>query len=287
MTISLGWLIALTCAIGGYVLLGGSVSILWQPTELLIVGGAAVGFVVASNSPRVLRQVAEALPGAFRGRLASKALYLDLLCLLFELLNRIRRDGLSAIELDVEDPYASNTFQRYPAILADAHLVQFITDYLRILLGGSMNTVQLENLMEQEIEVHQQNGLVPVQAVQKVADALPAFGIIVAVLGVVHTLGSVGLPPSELGKLIAIALVGTFMGILLSYSIVSPLASVIEQNLDVETNAILCIKAVLLAHVNGFAPAVAVEFGRKMLLPDLRPSFQDVDEGTRAVRGAR
>jgi chemotaxis protein MotA len=287
MIIALGWLIAITCALGGYVLLGGHLSALWQPTEFLIIGGAAVGFVVASNRPRVLRQLGTAVPAAFRGQTMSKVLYLDLLCLLFELLNRVRRDGLTAIETDIEDPESSSIFRRYPAILADTRLMEFITDYFRILLGGTMNNVQLENLMEQEIEVHQQHGHAPVQAMQRVADALPAFGIVVAVMGVVHTLGSVGLPPAELGKLIAIALVGTFTGIVLAYSFIGPLASVMEQNHDVELNAVLCVKAVLLAHVNGFTPAVAVEFGRKILFPDLRPSFFDVDEGTRAVRGAR
>ena len=287
MIIILGWLIAVTCALGGYALLGGHVSVLWQPTELLIVGGAAVGFVISSNSPRVLRQLSLSVPAAFRGQPASKELYLDLLCMLFELLNRARRDGISAIESDIEAPESSALFSRYPAIQANARVVEFTTDYLRILLGGSLNVNQLENLMEQEIEISQQNGQAQVHAVQRVADALPAFGIVVAVMGVVHTMGSVGLPPAELGKLIAVALVGTFMGIVLAYCFVSPIASVMEQQNDVELNAMVCIKSVLLAHVNGFAPALSVEFGRKILFPDMRPSFYEVDEGTRSVKSIR
>lgn len=285
MTIPLGWIIALTCALGGYALHGGEILVLWQPTEVLTIGGAAFGYMVASNGLRVLKQTASAVPAAFKGVSASKRLYLDLLCLLFEILNKIRREGLMSMEGDIEEPHSSALFEKYPTVAKNHHLLEFLTDYLRMMLGGSLNLIQIENLMEQELEVHHESEHQPIQVIQKVADALPAFGIVAAVMGVVHTMGSIGLPPEELGKLIGAALVGTFLGILLSYSFVGPVASVMEQNLESDAKSYLCVKAVLLAHLNGFTPPAAVEFGRKILYPDLRPSFKELDEETKAVKG--
>jgi len=285
MIIPLGWIIAMVCALGGYALHGGHISVLWQPTEVLTICGAALGYMVASNSLRVLKQTMAAVPAAFKGVAASKRLYLDLLCLLFEILNKIRRDGLMSMEADIEEPHASPLFEKYPSISKNHHLLEFLTDYLRMMLGGSLNLIQIESLMEQELEVHHQTEHVPITVVQKVADALPAFGIVAAVMGVVHTMGSIGLPPAELGKLIGAALVGTFLGILLAYSFVGPIASVMEQNLEADSRSYLCVKAVLLAHLNGFTPPAAVEFGRKILFPDLRPTFKELDEETKAVKG--
>ncbi|MDM7942433.1 MAG: flagellar motor stator protein MotA [Hydrogenophaga sp.] len=284
MTIPLGWIIGMVCVLGGYALHGGHLRVLWQPTEVLTIVGAAVGYLIASNNTRVLMHTMKAVPASFRAVATSKRLYLDLLCLLFEILNRIRRDGLMSLEGDIEDSKASALFAKYPTILKDHHLVEFLTDYLRMMLGGALNVMQIENLMEQELDVHHQVAHVPVTVVQKVADALPAFGIVAAVMGVVHTMGSIGLPPEELGKLIGAALVGTFLGILLAYSVVGPVASVMEQNNEAESKAFLCVKTVLLAHMNGFTPQASVEFGRKILYPDLRPSFQELDDETKAAK---
>lgn len=285
MTIPLGWIIGMLCVLGGYALHGGHISVLWQPTEVLSIVGAAVGYMVASNSMRILKQTFATVPSAFKASGASKRLYLDLLCLLFEILTKIRRDGLMSMEADIEEPHTSALFDRYPLISKDHHLLEFLTDYLRMMLGGGLNVMQIESLMEQELEVHHEMAHVPVGVIQKVADALPAFGIVAAVMGVVHTMGSIGLPPAELGKLIGSALVGTFLGILLSYSIVGPVATVIEQNAEAESKAFLCIKAVLLAHLNGFTAPAAIEFGRKILYADLRPSFKELDDETKAVKG--
>ena len=285
MTIPLGWIIGMLCVLGGYALHGGNIRVLWQPTEVISIVGAAVGYMVASNSLRILKQTFAALPSAFKATGASKRLYLDLLCLLFEILTKIRRDGLMSMEADIEEPHASALFERYPRISKDHHLLGFLTDYLRMMLGGGLNVMQIESLMEQELEVHHESAHVPVTVIQKVADALPAFGIVAAVMGVVHTMGSIGLPPAELGKLIGAALVGTFLGILLSYSIVGPVATVIEQNAEAESKAFLCVKAVLLAHLNGFTAPAAIEFGRKILYADLRPSFKELDDETKAVKG--
>ena len=285
MTIPLGWIIGMVCVLGGYALHGGQIGVLWQPTEVLSIVGAALGYMVASNSMRILSQTFAAVPTAFKGTAASKRMFLDLLCLLFEILNKIRRDGLMSMESDIEEPHSSELFKKYPTISKDHHLIEFLTDYMRMMLGGALNVVQIESLMEQELEVHHESGHMPIGVIQKVADALPAFGIVAAVMGVVHTMGSIGLPPAELGKLIGAALVGTFLGILLSYSIVGPIATVLEQNAEAESKAFLCVKSVLLAHLNGFTPPAAVEFGRKILYPDMRPTFKELDEETKSAKG--
>ncbi len=285
MLILIGWTIALACALGGYALHGGHLAVLWQPTEVLTIVGAGLGTLVASNSNRNLKKVFGGLGIAFGNPAGSKRYYLDLLCLMFEILNKIRRDGLMSMEADIEEPHASPLFEKYPAILKDHHLVDFITDYLRMMLGGSLNIIQLETLMEQELEVHHAEAHFASGAWAKVGDGLPAFGIVAAVMGVVHTMGSIGLPPAELGKLIGAALVGTFLGILLAYAIVAPIVSVIDQNNDVNGKAFLAVKSVLLASLNGYPPQAAVEFGRKILFSDQRPSFQELDEETKAVKG--
>lgn len=285
MNIPIGWVITMLCALGGYAMAGGHLMVLYQPNELLTIFGAAIGTMIASNNARALKMTMAAMPTVFKAPHASKRLFLDLLCLMFEILNKIRRDGLMSMEGDIEDPESSPLFEKYPAIKHDHHLLDFITDYLRMMLGGSLNVLQLESLMEQEIEAHHQVAHLPVGIIQRVADGLPAFGIVAAVMGVVHTMGSVGLPPAELGNLIAAALVGTFLGILLAYAFVGPIASVLEQNVQLEGKPYEAVKAVLLASLNGFPPQAAVEFGRKILYTDMRPSFSEVDEETKALKG--
>jgi chemotaxis protein MotA len=285
MNIPIGWIIAMGCALGGYALHGGHVGVLWQPTEVLTIVGAAVGTMLASNTPTNLKAVFAALGSAFKSAGAVKKFHLDLLCLLFEILQKIKRDGLMSLEADIEEPDASPLFEKYPEILADHHLVDFITDYLRMMLGGALDLVQIESLMEQEIDVHHQEGYIPVASVTQVGDGLPAFGIVAAVMGVVHTMGSIGLPPAELGKLIGAALVGTFLGILLAYAFVQPVAKVLEQKLALDARSYMAVKAVLIASLNNFPPAAAIEFGRKVLYMEQRPTFQELDEGTKAVKG--
>jgi chemotaxis protein MotA len=204
---------------------------------------------------------------------------------MFEILQKIKRDGLMSLEGDIEEPESSPLFEKYPDILKDHHLVDFITDYLRMMLGGSLDVIQIESLMEQELDVHHNEAHIPINGVTNVADGLPAFGIVAAVMGVVHTMGSIGLPPAELGKLIGAALVGTFLGILLAYAFVSPVAKVMEQKAEAESRAYMAVKAILIASLNNFPPAAAVEFGRKVLFSYQRPSFAELDEGTKAVKG--
>jgi len=256
-----------------------------QPFEVIIIVGAVVGSFVAGNNMRNVKIVLAAFPQAFKSPAASKQKNLDLLCLLFEILNKIRKDGMMALEADIEEPEKSAMFTKYPEVEHDHHLVEFITDYLRMMLGGAMNLIQLEALMDTELDVHHREAHYPATAIQKMADGLPAFGIVAAVMGVVHTMESVGLPPAELGKLIAAALVGTFLGILLSYGFVGPISAALEQKGDLEGKAFLATKTVLLAHLNGFTPQAAVEFGRKILFSDQRPSFRELDEAMKAVKG--
>jgi chemotaxis protein MotA len=206
------------------------------------------------------------------------------MALLYELLTKIRKEGLMSVEADVDSPENSPLFSKYPAVMSDHHVVEFLTDYLRLMVSGSMNAFEIENLMDNEIETHHHEGEVPVHVISKLGDGLPAFGIVAAVMGVVHTMESVGIPPAELGILIAAALVGTFLGILLAYGFVSPLASLLEQKLHESTKMLQCIKVTLLASINGYAPAIAVEFGRKVLFSTERPSFSELETH---VKGAK
>ena len=207
-----------------------------------------------------------------------QALYLETLSLLYDLLSKVRKEGLMSIESDVDAPGQSPIFTKYPMVTSDHHVVEFLTDYLRLMVGGNLNAFEIENLMDNEIETHHAEGEIPINAVAKMADALPAFGIVAAVMGVVHTMESVGIPPAELGKLIAAALVGTFLGILLAYGFVAPLASLLEHKLSESTKMFQCIKVTLLASLNGYAPQVAIEFGRKVLYTTERPSFNELED---------
>jgi chemotaxis protein MotA len=262
---------------GGFAMAGGHLGALFQPVELLMIGGAALGAFIVGNSTKAIKATLKALPQTLKGSKYSKAMYMELMALLFDVLAKIRKEGLMAIEGDVERPQDSPIFNRYPLVLSDHHIIEFITDYLRLMVGGNLNTFELENLMDNEIETHHHEGEVPVHCVSKVADGMPAFGIVAAVMGVVHTMASVGRPPSELGIMIANALVGTFLGILLAYGFVGPLSSVLEQKLDEATKMLMCIKVTLLSSLNGYAPAVAVEFGRKVLYSTERPSFNELE----------
>ncbi|MFZ9351683.1 MAG: motility-associated protein, partial [Polynucleobacter sp.] len=187
MNIPIGWIIAMACALGGYALHGGNIAVLWQPTEVLTIVGAAVGTMIASNNITNLKKTFAALGGAFKTKSAVKQMHLDLLCLMFEILQKIKRDGLMSLEGDIEEPESSPLFEKYPTVTKDHHLVDFITDYLRMMLGGSLDVIQIESLMEQELDVHHQEAHIPVSSVTNVADGLPAFGIVAAVMGVVHT----------------------------------------------------------------------------------------------------
>ena len=286
MFVIIGYVVVLACVLGGYAITGGNFGVLGHaiPHEMLVIAGAAVGAFMVGNSQKTISATVKVLPQVLKGSKHTKARYMALMALLYDLLSKIRKEGMMSVEADVEDPKKSALFQKHKLIGADHHLVEFITDYLRMMVSGNMNPIEIESLMDQEIETHHHEAVVPAHAIQKVGDALPAFGIVAAVLGVVKTMASVGKPPSELGQMIASALVGTFLGILLSYGFVSPLAALIEQKADESTKELQCVKATLLASLQGYAPAVAVEFGRKVLYSTERPTFIELEKHVKQKR---
>jgi chemotaxis protein MotA len=276
--------VVLGAVFGGFAMSGGHLAALWQPLEVLMIGGAAVGAFFVGNDMKSVKATFKALPTVLKGSRYTKDLYLELMSLLSELLNKARKEGLMSIEGDVDDPEQSPIFSKYPGIMADHHIVEFMTDYLRLMVSGNMDAFQIENLMDNEIETHHHEGEVPAHCIAKLGDGLPAFGIVAAVMGVVHTMESVGLPPAELGILIAHALVGTFLGILLAYGFIGPLSGLLEQKLNESTKMYQCVKVTLLASLNGYAPAVATEFGRKVLFSTERPSFKELEEHIKQAR---
>ncbi|MFC5462184.1 flagellar motor stator protein MotA [Massilia niabensis] len=278
MLVIIGYVIVCASVFGGFIMAGGHAAILFQPIELLMIGGAAVGAFFVGNNNKSIKATMKALPTVFKGSHYTREMYMELMSLLFDVLSKVRKEGLMSIEGDIEAPDASPLFTKYPLVLADHHVIEFMADYLRLMVSGNMDAFQIENLMDNEIETHHHEGAVPAHVIAKLGDGLPAFGIVAAVMGVVHTMESVGIPPAELGILIAKALVGTFLGILLAYGFVAPLASLLEQKLDESSKMFQCVKVTLLASLNGYAPALAVEFGRKVLYSTERPSFAELEE---------
>ncbi|ANQ84616.1 flagellar motor stator protein MotA [Azoarcus olearius] len=284
MFLIIGYVIILAASVGTYAV-HGSLAALWVPMEYLAIIGLMVGGFVAGNGPKAMKATLGSLSLAVKGSPYNKALYMDLLSLLYEILAKVRKEGLMSIENDVENPDSSPIFGKYPSVTSDHHVVEFLTDYLRMMVGGNLNAFEIENLMDMEIETHHQEAHVAPHIVSKVADGLPAFGIVVAVMGVVNVMGSVGQPPAVLGKMIGGALVGTFLGILLSYGIVAPIASQIEQKVEESGKIYQVMKVVLLASMNGYAPQVAIEFGRKVLYANDRPTFSELEQEIKNRKG--
>ncbi|HET7527143.1 MAG TPA: flagellar motor stator protein MotA, partial [Burkholderiaceae bacterium] len=279
MFVIIGWIVALGCVFGVFVAHGGNISVVLHalPFEMVTIMGAALGAFIANNQMKVLKASAAGLATCFKGSKYTKARYMELMALLYDILQKARKEGLMAIEKDVEDPHNSPLFQKYPTVGNDHHVGEFVTDYLRMMVSGNLNSHEIESLMDSEIGTHHHEAHAPVGALQRLAGGLPAFGIVAAVLGVVNTMGSVGQPPAVLGAMIGSALVGTFLGILLAYCIVEPLGGLLEQKNDEGTKELQCIKTTLLASMQGYAPQVAVEFGRKVLYSGDRPTFAELE----------
>ncbi len=279
MFVLIGYGVVLLAVFGGYAIAGGHFAVIAKaaPIELLIICGAALGAFFVSNSAKTVKATVQFLPQLLKGSKHTKARYLELMALLYDILVKARKEGMMAIEGDVEQPAESPLFQKYPLVLADHHLLEFITDYLRMMVSGNLNAHELEALMDSELETHHHEALVPATAIQGVGDGLPAFGIVAAVLGVVKTMASVGAAPAVLGQMIAGALVGTFLGILLAYGFVSPLAQLAQQKVGESHKELQCVKVTLLASVQGYAPQVALEFGRKVLYSTERPAFAELE----------
>lgn len=275
-----GIVTVIACVLGGYVAMGGKLYVLWQPFEFVIIAGAAIGAFVVGNPKSVLVRTVGALGKLLKGSKYDKNAYLELLSLQFAIFKLAKSKGMLALEPHVEDPHNSDLFKKFPIIHGDHHALEFLCDYLRMMILGSENPFEMETLMDEEIETRHGEEMQIANAIQSMADATPALGIVAAVLGVIKTMGSITEPPEVLGKLIGGALVGTFLGVLLAYGFFGPMASSLKQTYDAEIKYLQCIKVGLLAHMQGNAPAVSVEFARKALLEDVRPSFIEVEEAT-------
>ena len=284
MLLILGYVVVLVASVGTYAV-HGSLAALWVPMEYLAIMGLTIGGFVAGNGKKAIGATLKALPRVLKGTHLNKALYMDLLAMLYEILSKVRKEGLMSVEGDIEAPESSAIFGKYPTIQSDHHVMEFICDYLRMMVGGNLNAFEIENLMDIEIETPHQEAHVPAHVMSKLAAAVQAFGIIVDVMGVVNVMGSVGEPPAVLGKMIGGALVGTFLGILISYGFVAPIAGQMEQKCEEEGKIFQVIKSVLLASMNGYAPQVAVEFGRKVLYSGDRPSFLELEGDLKARKG--
>ncbi len=279
MFVIIGWVIALACVFGVFIVHGGNIGVILKalPFEMVTIFGAAGGAFLAANQTKVVKATLRGIGQCFKGSKFSKARYMELLALLYDILQKARKEGLMSIEKDVEEPHNSPLFQKYPNVGKDHHVTEFITDYLRMMVSGNLNAHEIESLMDSEIETHHQEEHAAVAAIARMAGALPAFGIVAAVLGVVNTMGSVGQPPAVLGGMIGSALVGTFLGIFLAYGFAEPLGGLLEQKVEDAGKELQCIKTTLLASMQGYAPQVAIEFGRKVLYSGDRPSFLELE----------
>ena len=285
MKLILGAIVVMASVLGGFMAHGGQLLAIWQPFEIVIICGAALGAFIIANPMKVVMGALKSVPALLGGPVYKKQDYMDLLGLMYDLFSKARKEGLMGIEGDIEEPEESAVFQKYPRILKNHHAVEFVSDYMRLVVSGSMNSFELDNLMDVELEIHHHEVAEPGHAVQRVADALPAFGIVAAVLGIVNTMESIGGPIEQIGGKVAAALVGTFLGILLAYGFVGPMSTALERRAEEETRFLTCLKACILANVQGYSPQVAVEFGRKTMAPALRPSFQELEEHLKGQRG--
>ena len=280
----IGLVVVMASVLGGFTLAGGPIPVLIVWSEYLVIGGTAVGTVLVATPGQVVSNTLRKLLGVFKSNRYSQALYLDLLKLLFELFQTARRDGLAAIEAHIEKPEDSPIFKRYPSVLEQHHPVLFLCDSIRLVLLGSVPPHDLEAMMDAEIDVHHEQEEKPVHALNKVGDALPGLGIVAAVLGIVITMQSIAGPIEEIGEHVASALVGTFLGILLSYGFVQPLATNIEMLNAAEVRFYHSLKAGVIAFAKGFAPTVATEFARRAIFPDDRPSFEAMEAAFKEVK---
>ena len=278
MFVIIGFVVVLGGVLGGFAMEGGPFLVLMQVAEFFIIGGAAVGSLLISTPVPTLKKMAEKVLGALKGKKTTKQKYLDLLKLLFELFQFGQKEGFIALESHIEGPEKSSIISKYPEIMQDHHLLVFITDTIRLLLIGGVDPHDLDALMERDIETHHEEGTKPGMILQKVGDALPGIGIVAAVLGIVITMQAINGPAEEIGEKVAAALVGTFLGILLSYGFVQPLATNIDLANAEESKVFEVVKAALLCSAKGLNPLISVEFARRTISSEYRPSFQEMED---------
>jgi chemotaxis protein MotA len=285
MSSIVGILVVFACVVAGYLLEKGQIAVLLQPSELLIIGGAAIGTVLTANPMHVLKDIAAGLVDVVKGSPYTKKRYLDTLKMMFDLLTVSRKDGAIAIENDIEEPEQSSIFSRYPQFLHDAHIRAFVCDTMRMMITGGVSAFDVDQMMELDMDVHQHSASQPSGALGTMADSLPGLGIVAAVLGIVVTMGALGGPAEEVGKKVASALVGTFLGILLCYGLVGPVASNMSSVAEEEQSYYHVLRVMMLAFIKGTAPMLAVEMGRRAIPEHVRPSFFEVEKVCREKIG--
>jgi len=278
MNFLIGFVVVMGCMLGGFVISGGHVLALWHPSELLVIFGAAMGAFIISNPMKVIKKVGKDLGLLFKGSKYNKQMYLDALSLMYDLLNKARKDGMVALEADVDEPENSAIFQKHPNVTKNHHALDFICDYLRMMVSAKLNSFEIEALMDVELDTHHEEGHAPSSAVTRVADGLPGFGIVAAVLGIVITMASLNDGAEVIGHKVATALVGTFLGILLAYGLVGPMANYLEFAARDESQFVKALKTCLMASIQGYPPQIAIEFGRKAIFSTERPGFRELDE---------
>lgn len=283
MLFVVGLIIVVVSCLGGYAAMGGQLDVLWQPFEFVIIFGVALGAFLIANPKAVLIGTTKALRKLFTGADHGKASYVELLSMLYAVFKLAKTKGDLALESHIENPSDSAIFQGYPGFMRDQRAVAFLCDYLRLLTLGTANAHEVETVMEAEVEASHADRLAISNALQTVADGLPALGIVAAVLGVIKTMGSITEPPEVLGHLIAGALVGTFSGVFAAYGAAAPIAKSLETSFVSELHYLECIKAGIIAHMQGYAPQVSVEFARKTLDPNVRPTFEELEGALGAV----
>ncbi len=284
MLIIVGAVIVLGSVVGGYLMAGGAMGVLMQPSEFVVIGGAAVGSLLISTPPKVLKLTVAQIKGAL-GSSTGKAEYVELLSMLYLIFKQVQQSGVMSLEAHFEDPQKSAILSRFPRFLARHEAVDFLADSAKVIIVGGIAAHDLEALMDEDLKVHHEEALKPSSALAKIGDALPGLGIVAAVLGVVITMGHIDAPPAEIGHHVGAALVGTFLGILMSYGFVAPLAGNLETRVGADQYYAFCIKAGLLAVYKGNPPAIAIEFARRVLPHDVRPSFNETEKFCRAAAG--
>jgi chemotaxis protein MotA len=283
MSLFVGIILVFLCTLGGYAAMGGHLMVLWQPFEFVIIFGAACGAYVIANPPIVRKRIMKEVGSLTKKQKYNKAEYIEVLSMMYLTFKLAKTKGMLALESHVENPHESSIFQMFPGFLHNHHAVEFFCDYLRLVSLGSDKPYEIEALMDQELETHHEEDHAVSHSLQTMSDGMPALGIVAAVLGVIKTMGAISEPPEILGKLIGGALVGTFLGVWLSYGYIGPMASAIASRHATEAKYMACIKVGLIAHLHGYAPSISVEYARKALMSDVRPSFTELEEATGAL----
>jgi chemotaxis protein MotA len=279
----IGIVLVFVSVVGGFLMEKGHIQVLLQPAELLIIAGAASGTLLAANPSHIIKEIAGGLVGVLKGSPFGKERYLNTLKMMYQFLNKVRKEGLLSVEMDVEKPKESSIFKNYPEFLGDHHARDFLCDTLRTAITGGVEPFDMDQMMELDMEVHHHEATQPVNALTTVADALPGLGIVAAVLGVVITMGSLGGPPEEIGEKVAAALVGTFLGILMCYGVAGPLSSNMAKTADAHNEYLHVLRVLLLSFLKGAAPMIAIEMGRRAIPAHVRPSFDEMEKNCKGA----